>query len=650
MDRHGSDQEREIKEAVRRADKHVDRSGPFRRDMLKRLISLTHSNRATLKCYAAANIRLFFRDFPELEEEAINAVYDLCEDQDPRVRIEGYAAIIQVSKDQKRWVRRNADVLVQLLQSDESEEVIVVKRALIQHLDMDPLATLGVLVDQIVLPADPSEADERLHLRGLVLDFFGDEARHSVIRHANNTQAEAILVEGMLAALPGLEDADLERITRGLLLELPSFTTPSSAPSSAPSTRAGDLLKILLDRAAPAFKTDPLTLQSARSFLDLASLLALKNRAAPPRDLLAFLCTALSTLSLPLLPKDDLVYFVDRVATALGVTKGEDEALREQVINGAPMMVKLLAQYHMPSAVAWHACSPLLEACIAKKSDPTWTPPMLLTSSFRAIDALAVSLSETPKSKGHMDAEVDQLRLKETRELIRKLLAPPVAPVAPVYVAPDVPRHQVAAPTSNGPLRSGLDKLPRRPPAQTQTPTQGRPEPAPSANISNGQQQSNAGPSTKREHVADEQQPAPYKKPKRNDIANGRNADSPAPSLLSRLASTSTSTSTSTPAGNRRSPIDVKVVGAKPPGRVVSPRNPHAMDVDLDDTPQGGWSIRGAAGRPEEIRPQSQTRPVVARASSSLLDRMNPTDSINIKGIGADRGSYSGKKRARGRT
>ncbi|KAG1827578.1 uncharacterized protein BJ212DRAFT_1294810 [Suillus subaureus] len=45
-------------------------------------------------------------------------------------------------------------VLVQLLQSDEPEEVPVVKTALCDYLDMDPDVTLGVLCDQTVPPAD----------------------------------------------------------------------------------------------------------------------------------------------------------------------------------------------------------------------------------------------------------------------------------------------------------------------------------------------------------------------------------------------------------------------------------------------------------------------------------------------------------------
>ena len=34
-----------------------------------------------------------------------------------KVRIDGYQAIVQMSKEQPKWVKRNADVLAQLLQS-----------------------------------------------------------------------------------------------------------------------------------------------------------------------------------------------------------------------------------------------------------------------------------------------------------------------------------------------------------------------------------------------------------------------------------------------------------------------------------------------------------------------------------------------------
>ena len=113
-----------------------------RRDALVHAIHLSRSPHVSLKRLAAVNIVKFFRAFPDLEEEAINAIYDLCEDQDQNVRsvdlscsilscptrptilffqirIQGYRAIVQVSKEQPASVERNVDVLVQLLQSGE---------------------------------------------------------------------------------------------------------------------------------------------------------------------------------------------------------------------------------------------------------------------------------------------------------------------------------------------------------------------------------------------------------------------------------------------------------------------------------------------------------------------------------------------------
>ena len=65
------------------------------KDTLKRLIELVHSPYSSLKNIAAMNIKSYIKDFPELEDDAINAVYDLCEDQDQRVcpRIRPYCAM-----------------------------------------------------------------------------------------------------------------------------------------------------------------------------------------------------------------------------------------------------------------------------------------------------------------------------------------------------------------------------------------------------------------------------------------------------------------------------------------------------------------------------------------------------------------------------
>ena len=130
---------------------------------------------------------------------------------------------MQVSREQKKWVKRNADVLVQLLQSgeptfflqiiypawllmcvtDEPDEVGVVKKALVEHLDMDPFVTLGVLCDQIVPPEEPTDDEEqqiRDRLRSLVISFLTGEAKRTILRHASRpgSDVEDVLVDELL--------------------------------------------------------------------------------------------------------------------------------------------------------------------------------------------------------------------------------------------------------------------------------------------------------------------------------------------------------------------------------------------------------------------------------------------------------------------
>jgi hypothetical protein len=90
-----------------------------------------------------------------------------------------------------------------LLLIDEPDEVIVVKKALTEHLDMDPRITLGVLCDQIVPPDEPMDEEEqstRDRLRSLVLSFLSGEAKRAIVeRHANpGSDAEDVLVNGIL--------------------------------------------------------------------------------------------------------------------------------------------------------------------------------------------------------------------------------------------------------------------------------------------------------------------------------------------------------------------------------------------------------------------------------------------------------------------
>lgn len=61
-------------------------NAPQRRAAFQRLISLAQSSNPAFKKLVTEKVKEFFDDFPDLQEEAINAVYDLCEDQDQSVR------------------------------------------------------------------------------------------------------------------------------------------------------------------------------------------------------------------------------------------------------------------------------------------------------------------------------------------------------------------------------------------------------------------------------------------------------------------------------------------------------------------------------------------------------------------------------------
>ncbi|KAL6303506.1 hypothetical protein BKA93DRAFT_734804 [Sparassis latifolia] len=371
-----AEQEREIRDLLRRAERHPLKTSTLRRDALKRLIDLAHSPYPNLKVIAATNLKLFIKDFPELEDDAINAVYDLCEDQVTQVRIKGYAAIVDVSKEQNKWVKRNADVLIQLLQSDEPEEVTFVKRALTQHLDMDPVVTLGVICDQVVPPEEPLDEEEqgiRDRLRSLVLAFVTGEAKRAIMERHTSTPgspAEEMLVNGMFKAINKLTPRDVDIIVKEILLSVASFKPLSS--------RGRDLLDVVLDRAKSELKTDlppgsdHLSLEHSRYFLDLASFISVEKRLAHPSHLVRFYYTSLvPKMVLLRLTEHAQSFIISNVANTLSacedgsqdVSSGEDPSVRKQVPDICAALLQFVAEEDFGGKRPWSACQVLLRIC-----------------------------------------------------------------------------------------------------------------------------------------------------------------------------------------------------------------------------------------------------------------------------------------------
>ncbi|XP_073434649.1 apoptosis inhibitor 5 [Dendrobates tinctorius] len=104
------------------------------------------------KRLAAQFIPKFFKYFPELSDAALNAQLDLCEDEEVSIRRQAIKELSQFATGEN--LPRVADILAQLLQSDDSAEFTLVNNALLSIFKMDAKGTLGGLFSQILQGED----------------------------------------------------------------------------------------------------------------------------------------------------------------------------------------------------------------------------------------------------------------------------------------------------------------------------------------------------------------------------------------------------------------------------------------------------------------------------------------------------------------
>lgn len=83
------------------------------------LISLPTAPSASYesKSFFGTLVHKFFAEFEDLQDAAIDALLDLCEDEDEKIRMIGIRALGPTARADPRWVRGNTGVLLQLLAS-----------------------------------------------------------------------------------------------------------------------------------------------------------------------------------------------------------------------------------------------------------------------------------------------------------------------------------------------------------------------------------------------------------------------------------------------------------------------------------------------------------------------------------------------------
>ncbi|KAJ2950592.1 hypothetical protein O0L34_g8843 [Tuta absoluta] len=143
------------------------------------------------KRLASQFIAKFFNSFPNLAEQAIEAQFDLCEDDDVAIRKQAIKDLPNLCKEHKEHSQRIADILAQLLQSEDATEINVVTNSLLTVLKGDPKGALAGLFSQIHQNVDSEVGNEAVRER--CIKFLSTKVKQ-LGRDVINKEAEDLII------------------------------------------------------------------------------------------------------------------------------------------------------------------------------------------------------------------------------------------------------------------------------------------------------------------------------------------------------------------------------------------------------------------------------------------------------------------------
>ncbi|KAJ0179391.1 hypothetical protein K1T71_005103 [Dendrolimus kikuchii] len=160
------------------------------------------------KRLASQFIAKFFNNFPNLADQAIEAQFDLCEDDDVAIRKQAIKDLPTLCKDHKEHTQRIADILAQLLQSDDTTEINMVTNSLLTMLKNDPKGVLNGLFMRIHQSADVA-ANEVVRER--CIKFLASKVKQ-LGREVINKEAEDIIIAECKKILEDVVAEEFEHI------------------------------------------------------------------------------------------------------------------------------------------------------------------------------------------------------------------------------------------------------------------------------------------------------------------------------------------------------------------------------------------------------------------------------------------------------
>ncbi len=145
-------------------------------------------------------IARFFAHFPDAGAEALDAFFDLCEDEDDGVRLQAIRDLPVLCKVLKEFHPKIVDVLAQLLQTEEEAELRTIQGALMQLYKREAAATLKGLFCQVRTGSD--EAREK------VIRFLSEK----LVDQLAGRDAEMTLLLEIKGAVKACEPEDFTRL------------------------------------------------------------------------------------------------------------------------------------------------------------------------------------------------------------------------------------------------------------------------------------------------------------------------------------------------------------------------------------------------------------------------------------------------------
>ncbi|CAB3228432.1 unnamed protein product [Arctia plantaginis] len=143
------------------------------------------------KRLASQFIAKFFNSFPNLADQAIEAQFDLCEDDDIAIRKQAIKDLPTLCKDHKEHTQRIADILAQLLQTDDTTESTIVTNSLLSILKIDAKGALTGLFSQIHQNSDTEVTNEVVRER--CIKFLATKVKQ-LGREVINKEAEELII------------------------------------------------------------------------------------------------------------------------------------------------------------------------------------------------------------------------------------------------------------------------------------------------------------------------------------------------------------------------------------------------------------------------------------------------------------------------